>query len=130
MLNIPEKDRSCKVLLTEGKFRPTRLWRWSTNNRSRAPYPNVKDFLSYIWIRRSFEILQYSMTFLLPVSDNERRVAVTSMASARVNIPETADALKTLRDDMMKKRQAAAAKKKQAGKSAGGATQPEHVYES
>ena len=57
MLNIPEKDRSCKVLLTEGKLRPTRLWRWSTHNRSRAPYPNVKDFLSYTWIRRSFEIL-------------------------------------------------------------------------
>ena len=130
MLNIPEKDRSCKVLLTEGKFRPTRLWRWSTHNRSRAPYPNVKDFLSYIWIRRSFEILQYSMTFLSPVSDNERRVAVTSMASARVNIPETADALKTLRDDMKKKRQAAAAAKKQAEKSAGGAAQSPHVFES
>ena len=71
------------------------------------------------------------MTFLSPISDNERRVAVTSMASARVNIPDSADALKTLRDDMMKKRQAAAAKKKQAGKSAGGAAQlPEHVYES
>ena len=77
MLNIPEKYRSCKVLLKEGKFRPTRLWRWSTHNRSRAPYPNVKDFLSYIWIRRSFDILQYSMTFLSPVSDYERRVAVT-----------------------------------------------------
>ena len=130
MLSIPEKDRSCKVLLTDGKLRPSSLWRWSTHNRSRAPYPNVKDFLSYIWIRRSLEILQYTMTFLSPISDNERRVAVTSMASARVNIPGSADALKTLRDDMAKKRQAAAAKKKHAGKSTGGAAQPEHVYES
>ena len=71
------------------------------------------------------------MTFLSLVSDNERRVAVTSMASARVNIPDTADALKNLRDDMMKKRAAAVAKKKQAEKSAGGVAQPpEHIYES
>ena len=74
------------------------------------------------------------MTFLSPVSDNERRVAVTLMASARLNIPNTADALKNLRDDMMKKKaaEAAAAKKKQAvGKSTEGATQPpEHIYES
>jgi hypothetical protein len=100
MLGIPEKDRSCKVLLTEGKLRPSSLWRWSTLNRSRAPYPSVKDFVSYVWIRRSFEILQYQMKFLSPVSDNERRFAVTSMASARLNLPNDADALKKFRDEM------------------------------
>jgi hypothetical protein len=127
MLNIPEKDRSCKVLLTEGKLRPARLWRWSTHNRSRDPYPRVKDFLSYIWIRRSFEILQYTMKFLSPISDNERRVAVISMASARLNMPNSADAFKRLREELSKKR--AASKKKQAAEQAtevaGG-----HVYTS
>ena len=81
LLNIPIKDRSCKVLLLEGKHRPSSLWRWSTLNRSREPYPHVRDFLSYVWTMRSFEILQYQMKFLSPVSDNERRFAVTSMAN-------------------------------------------------
>jgi hypothetical protein len=45
-----------------------------------------------------------------------------------VNIPDTADALKNLRDDLMKKKAAAAKKKQAAGKSTGGAAQPpEHV---
>ena len=48
LLEIPANQRSVSSLLTEGNFRPSRLWRWSTLNRSRAPYPHVKDFLSYI----------------------------------------------------------------------------------
>ena len=131
MLGIPVKDRSCKMLLTEGKLRPSSLWRWSTHNRSRKPYPSVKDFLSYVWIRRSFEILQYQMKFLSPVSDNERRFAVTSMASARLNLPNEADALKKFRDEMVRKRAAAAKKSQAAYKSKEGAsTSAEHVYTS
>ena len=131
MLSIPEKDRSCKVLLTEGKLRPSSLWRESTLNRSREPYPSVKDFLSYVWIRRSFEILKYQMKFLSPVSENERRFAVSSMASARLNLPNDADALKKFRDEMTKKRAAATRKSRADDMSKEGASAPpEHVYTS
>jgi hypothetical protein len=130
MLDIPEKDRSCKVLLTEGKLRPSSLWRWSAHNRSRRPYPSVKDFVSYVWIRRSFEILQYQMKFLSPVSDNERRFAVTSMSSARLNLPNDADALKKFRDEMARKRAAAARKSRADDMSKDALAPPEHIYTS
>ena len=128
MLGIPVKDRSCKVLLTEGKLRPSSLWRWSTHNRSRKPYPSVKDFLSYVWIRRSFEILQYRMKFLSPVSDNERRFAVTLMASARLNLPNDVIALKKFRDEMARKRAASAKNKVDEMSKEGASTTVEHTY--
>ncbi|KAK0593636.1 hypothetical protein LWI29_038280 [Acer saccharum] len=37
LLEIPAAQRSVSNLLMEGNFRPSRLWRWSTLNRSRAP---------------------------------------------------------------------------------------------
>ncbi|KAK1591642.1 hypothetical protein Q3G72_010924 [Acer saccharum] len=120
LLEIPAAQRSVSNLLTEGNFRPSRLWRWSTLNRSRAPYPHVKDFLSYIWIRRSFEILQYNLHFLKPLTDVERRFAVTTMASAEINIPDNAETLRRYKEEFTRKRAAAQKKRQAAEKSAGG----------
>ena len=90
----------------------------------------MKDFVSYVWIMRSFEILQYEMKFLSPVSNNERRFAVTSMASARINMPNDANALKRYRKGLTRKR-AVAKKKQAAGKSTeGAALSSEHIYAS
>ncbi|KAK0570400.1 hypothetical protein LWI29_000592 [Acer saccharum] len=104
LLEIPVDQRSVSNLLTKGNFRPSRLWRWSALNRSRAPYPHVKDFLSYIWIRRSFEILQYNLSFLPPITDVERRFVVTSIASAEINVPDNAETMRCYRDEVTKKR--------------------------
>ncbi|KAK0592937.1 hypothetical protein LWI29_028019 [Acer saccharum] len=120
LLEIPAAHRSVSNLLTEDNFRPSRLWRWSTLNRSRAPYPHVKDFLSYIWIRRSFEILQYNLHFLKPLTDVERRFAVTTMASAEINIPDNAETLRRYKEEFARKRAAAQKKRQAAEKSAGG----------
>ena len=116
LLEIPVNERNCRTLLTEGNLRPSRLWRWSTLNRSRAPYPLVKDFLYYIWIRMSFEILQYNLRFLSPLTDVGRRFAVTSMTSAKVNIPDKVDSIRLYREDLAKKRVAAQKKKQAAAK--------------
>ena len=121
LLEIPAAQRSVSNLLMEGNFRPSRLWRWSTLNRSRAPYPHVKDFLSYIWIRRSFEILQYNLSFLPPLTDVERRFAVTTMTSAEINVPDNAETMRRYREEVAKKRAAAQKKKQAAEKSVEGA---------
>ena len=84
-------------------------------SRSRAPYPFVEDFPTYILIRMSFEILQYNLRLFSPLTDVGRRFAVTSMASAEINIPDQADSLRLFREDVAKKR-AAAQKRKAAGK--------------
>ncbi|KAK1561765.1 hypothetical protein Q3G72_000119 [Acer saccharum] len=70
------------------------------------------DFLSYIWIRRSFEILGYNMRFLSPLTDIERRFAVTSMASAQLNLPDKAESIKLYMGELAKKRVAVAAASK------------------
>ncbi|KAK0592474.1 hypothetical protein LWI29_019771 [Acer saccharum] len=120
LLEIPAAQRSVSNLLTEGNFRPSRLWRWSTLNRSRAPYPHVKDFLTCLWIRRSFEILQFDLHFLKPLTDVERRFAVTTMASAEINIPDEAETLRRYREEFTRKRAAAQKKRQAAEASAGG----------
>ena len=104
ILQIPVQHRSCKELLTDGKLRPSSLWRWSTLNRSREPYPLVQDFVSYAWTRRCFRILGFKMRILPPITNVEHRFAVTSMSNATVNLPGVADALRTYMDDLAKKR--------------------------
>ncbi|KAK0600377.1 hypothetical protein LWI29_014374 [Acer saccharum] len=131
LLEIPAAQRSVSNLLMEGNFRPSRLWRWSTLNRSRAPYPHVKDILSYIWIMRSFEILQYNLHFLQPLIDVERRFAVTTMASTEINIPDNAETMRRYREEFAKKRAAAHKKKQAVEKSVGSApTVVEPILES
>ncbi|KAK0605206.1 hypothetical protein LWI29_024170 [Acer saccharum] len=120
LLEIPAAQKSVSNLLTEGNFRPSRLWRWSTLNRSRAPYPHVKDFLTCLWIRRSFEILQYNLHFLKPLTDVERRFAVMTMASAEINIPDEAETLRRYKEEFARKRAAAQKKRQAAEASAGG----------
>lgn len=108
ILNIPAEQRSWKVLLKEGKLRPSRLWKWSTLNRPRTPYPLLKDFVSYVWIRRSLELLGCHMKFLLPISDVERRFAVTSMEDASVSLPSRAEKAKLMKAEMARRRAATA----------------------
>ena len=129
ILAMPAEERSCKKLLTDGKLRHCRMWRWSTLNRPRTPYPFLKDFASYIWTRRCLEILGYEMKILSPVSDIERRFAVTSMSNAKVNMPQGAEALKKYRGDISKKRLEVVKRKKTAGQSSKPVL-PEHVYTS
>jgi hypothetical protein len=129
MLDIPERERNCRSLLLEGNLKPSRLWRWSTLSRPRAPYPSVEDFPTYIMIRMSFEILQYNLRLFSPLTDVGRRFAATSMSSAEINIPDQAESLRLLKEDMAKKR-AAAQKRKAAGKVTGGtSTAPEKELE-
>ncbi|KAK1558247.1 hypothetical protein Q3G72_000238 [Acer saccharum] len=134
LLDTPVKQRSCRTLLTEGNLRPSHLWRWLMLNRSRALYPHVKDFVSYIWIRRSFEILQYDLSFLSPLTDIERRFVVTSMASAQLNLLDKAESIKLYRDELAKKRAAVLAvlKKKQAARKSkeSALAVPEQILES
>ncbi|KAK0583271.1 hypothetical protein LWI29_035334 [Acer saccharum] len=70
---------------------------------------------------RSFEILQYNLSFLPPLTDVERRFAVTTMASAEINVPDNAETMRRYRDEVAKKRAAAQKKKQAAEKSIGGA---------
>ncbi|KAK0570954.1 hypothetical protein LWI29_008929 [Acer saccharum] len=129
ILSIPPEQRSCKVLLVDGKLRPSCLWRWSTLNRTRRPYPLVKDFASYVWTRRSLEILGCKMIFLPPITDTERRFAVTSMSNAKTRLPDNADAMQRLRDEMARKQ--AAKKSQSADKSKeGDAAEHVHIYTS
>ncbi|KAK0576312.1 hypothetical protein LWI29_015255 [Acer saccharum] len=131
LLEIPPKQRSIKALLTEGNLRPSRLWSRSTLNRTRDPYPHVKDFLSYIWIRRSFEILQHNLHFLPPLTDVERRFAVMSMASTEINVPGQIDSVRRYREEIARKRAEAQAKKRQAaGKSTNDSVVVMHNLES
>ncbi|KAI9201169.1 hypothetical protein LWI28_019460 [Acer negundo] len=69
---------------------------------------------------RSFEILQYNLHFLKPLTDVERRFAVTTMASAEINIPDNAETLRRYKEEFAKKRAAAQKKKQAAEKSVGG----------
>jgi hypothetical protein len=121
MLDIPESERNCRSLLMEGNLRPSRLWRWSTWSRPRVPYPSVDDFPTYIFIRMSFEILKYNLRLFSPLTDVGRHFAATSMASAQINVPDHAEALRIYKEDAAKKR-AAAKKKPAAGKSKEGAS--------
>ena len=131
VLGIPIEERSFRELLLDGKLRPSSLWRWSTLNRSRALYPLVKDFMSYVWIRKSLEILGCDMKFLSPITDIERRFIVTSMLNAKINLPNQAEALKRYRDDLAKRRAAANKKKQAADKSKKDPpVVQEHVYTS
>ena len=52
------------------------------------------------------------MKFLSPVTDIKCRFAVTSMASAQINIPDKAEFMRVYREDLAKKRAALAAAKK------------------
>ena len=81
----------------EGKLRPSNLWRWSTLNRLRVPYPHVTDFMLYVWTRKSLEIRHCDMKFLSPITDVERRFIVTLMSSAKINMPDVAEALRLYR---------------------------------
>ena len=90
------------------------------------PYPHVRDFVSYVLTRRSFKILQYDMKFLSPITDNERRFAVTSMSSIKLTLPTGAGTLKRYKDDLAKKRAATAKKQQNEGTSKA----PEHIYTS
>ena len=130
ILDIPAERRSCKELLTDGKLRPSSLWRWSTLNRSREPYPLVQDFVSYAWTRRCFRVLGFKMRILPPITNVEHRFAVTSMSNATVNLPGVAAALKTYKDDLAKKR-AMLKRSKSGSKSKGdGVETVEHIYTS
>ncbi|KAK0595506.1 hypothetical protein LWI29_007323 [Acer saccharum] len=129
ILHIPAKDRSCKALLVDGKLRPSSLWRWSTLNRTREPYPLVKDFVSYVWTRRSLEILGCKMIFLSLITDIERRFTVTSISNAKMYLPDKANAMQRLRDDLAKKR--VAKKNQEVDKSKEDApTVLDHIYTS
>ena len=57
VLAILALEKSWRMLMEEGKLRPSSLWNHLTWNISRTPYPHLKDFVSYVWIRRSLEIL-------------------------------------------------------------------------
>ena len=129
ILSIPAEERSCRTLLVDGKLRPSSLWRWSSLNWTRRLYPRVKDFVSYVWIRRSFEILGYNRIFLPRVSDVERRFTVTSMSNAKINLLDHAGAMKRYKDELTKKWAAMEGKKSEANKSKEGpAAVLEHVY--
>ncbi|KAK0580877.1 hypothetical protein LWI29_007334 [Acer saccharum] len=107
------------------------VWRWSTLKRTREPYPLVRDFVSYVWTMRSLEILGCNVIFLPHITDIERRFAVTSMSNVKMNLPDKADAMQRLRDDLSKKR-ATKAKKVQASDMSkeDAPAAPEHIYTS
>ena len=71
------------------------------------------------------------MIFLSPITDVERRFAVTSMSNAKMNLPDSVDAIKRYRDDLAKKRAATENKKLAVDKSKEDVpTVPEHIYTS
>ena len=69
------------------------------------------------------------MIFLPPITDTERRFTVTSMSNAKTLLPDNADAMQRLREEMARKR--AAKKSQSADKSKeGDAAEHVHIYTS
>ncbi|KAK0589377.1 hypothetical protein LWI29_013417 [Acer saccharum] len=69
------------------------------------------------------------MIFLSPITDTERRFAVTSMSNTKMYLPDKVNTMQRIRDDLAKKR--AAKKNQMVDKSKEDApTVPEHIYTS
>ncbi|KAK0585021.1 hypothetical protein LWI29_022335 [Acer saccharum] len=71
------------------------------------------------------------MIFLSPITDIERRFVVTSMSNAKMNLPDSADAINRYRDDLAKNRATTEKKKSTVDKSKEDVpAAPEHTYTS
>ncbi|KAK0580585.1 hypothetical protein LWI29_003774 [Acer saccharum] len=69
------------------------------------------------------------MIFLPPITDTERRFAVTSMSNAKTLLPNNADAMQRLRDEMARKRAAKRSQSVDKSKE-GDAAEHVHIYTS